>query len=204
MVAKLIVRNCDQIVQVCSEGERYKVGDAQDRLALLERRSKGPEGPEGVGLSLVIGLDGKITEINYDDCISAKDSDADAVIDGKGCSLIPGLVDAHTHPVWAGDRLFEFDLKMRGATYLDIHEKGGGIHFTVERSRQAAPGVLLARFLERLELMASCGTTTVECKSGYGLDFETESKLLDVIEEARKKSPLDLVSTFLGAHAVPR
>ncbi len=114
------------------------------------------------------------------------------------------LIDSHSHPVFAGDRCFEFDEKSRGASYLDIHKKGGGIHFTVSQTKLVSENDLLKIFLSRLENMLLSGTTLVECKTGYGLDLETEIKLLNVIERAKNLTQLDLVTTFLGAHAIPR
>jgi len=195
--AKLIIKNCEQIVQVCSKGEKFKRGRDQDEIAILERR-------DGIGCSIVIGFDGLILDIGYDDQIGLKYSQVSQVINGVGCSIIPGLIDCHNHPVWAGDRVFEFDAKTRGASYLEIHEKGGGIHYTVSQTKMASEDELLRLFLQRLEDMMSCGTTLVECKTGYGLDLETEIKLLNVIERAKQSTQLDLVTTFLGAHAIPR
>ncbi|CAG2120093.1 unnamed protein product, partial [Medioppia subpectinata] len=105
--------------------------------------------------------------------------------------------------VFAGDRVFEFDAKTRGASYLEIHEKGGGIYYTVSQTQSASEDRLLDLLLARIKDMMSCGTTLLECKSGYGLDLETETKMLTVIERAKQLSPMDLVITFLGAHAVP-
>ena len=194
--AKLIIENCDQIVQICSKGEKVKKGKEQDELAILQRRK------DGIGCSLAVGYDGKILEIGYDDELQY--SEFSETISGAGCSLVPGLIDSHTHPIWAGDRVFEFDLKLRGASYLEIHNKGGGIYYTVEQTRRASEGKLFKDFLSRLKLMSECGTTTVECKTGYGLDFESEVKMLDVIKQAKGSTDIDLVTTFLGAHAKPR
>ena len=106
--------------------------------------------------------------------------------------------------MFAGDRVFEFDAKARGASYLDIHSKGGGIYFTVSETQKASESQLLELFVSRLKDMSLCGTTLLECKTGYGLDLETEIKMIEVIQKAKQKSPIDLVTTFLGAHAVPK
>lgn len=106
--------------------------------------------------------------------------------------------------MFAGDRVFEFDAKARGASYLDIHSKGGGIYYTVEQTRKASEESLLDLLITRIEDMASCGTTLLECKTGYGLDFASEAKMLAVIEKAKGRAPIELVTTFLGAHAVPK
>ncbi|KAK8788892.1 hypothetical protein V5799_021336 [Amblyomma americanum] len=95
-------------------------------------------------------------------------------------------------------------MQLAGASYLEIHARGGGIHFTVERTREASPEVLLGDLVERLDAMLRAGTTLVEAKSGYGLDQETELKMLGVIENARVRTPLEISSTYCGAHAVPK
>merc|ERR1719220_2531121 len=126
------------------------------------------------------------------------------VIDAGGGAVLPGLVDGHTHPVWAGDRVHEFAMKLAGASYMEVHAAGGGIHFTVERTREAGEEELLGLLLPRLKAMLHHGTTTVECKSGYGLETETEVKMLRVLEKARPKCPIEISSTFCGAHSVPK
>jgi len=126
------------------------------------------------------------------------------IIDAGGNAVIPGLVDGHTHPVWAGDRVHEFAMKLAGATYMEVHAAGGGIHFTVERTREASEADLVELLVSRLKRMLKAGTTTVECKSGYGLDTETEMKMLRVLEAAKSLVAIEISSTFCGAHAVPR
>ncbi|MGH0165488.1 UNVERIFIED_CONTAM: hypothetical protein FKN15_051623 [Acipenser sinensis] len=120
------------------------------------------------------------------------------------CDVVSGLIDAHTHPVWAGDRVHEFAMKLAGATYMEVHQAGGGIHFTVEHTRQASEAELLASLKQRLLRMLRTGTTLVECKSGYGLELDTEVKMLSVIERARKDLPIGISSTYCGAHSVPK
>ena len=145
---------------------------------------------------------GKIVAVGKSDEILAQysfDSDIDAA--GKvGC---PGIVDPHTHIGYAGDRLNEFELKIKGADYLEILENGGGIISTVRQTREASLESLVERGAERLDKMLVCGTTTAEIKTGYGLNLETEMKMLGVIEELDKTHAADIVPTFLGAHAVP-
>jgi imidazolonepropionase len=128
---------------------------------------------------------------------------ADETLDASGKAVCPGFVDAHTHVVYAGDRLDEFELKIRGAAYLDILAAGGGIHSTVRHVREASLECLVAETLPRLREMLQVGTTTAEVKTGYGLDTATELKMLDAIEALDAGQPIDLVPTFLGAHAVP-
>uniref|UniRef100_A0AAV2IT61 Probable imidazolonepropionase n=1 Tax=Knipowitschia caucasica TaxID=637954 RepID=A0AAV2IT61_KNICA len=156
--------------------------------------------------SVVIGRDGRIEAVGAADSIKAVYSEAsfDKVIDASGMCVLPGLVDAHTHPVWAGDRVHEFAMKLAGASYMDVHRAGGGIHFTVGHTRAAEVSDLVSSLSSRLKRMLRTGTTLVECKSGYGLELHTEMKMLEVIEEARRTLPINISSTYCGAHAVPK
>ena len=123
-------------------------------------------------------------------------------LDAGGCVVMPGFVDPHTHVAWAGDRAAEFEMKMAGAKYLDILAAGGGILSTVRKTREAPVEQLLAETRPRLQRMFAHGTTTAEVKTGYGLDTETEIKLLQTILALDAEGPLELVPTFLGAHAI--
>ncbi len=125
------------------------------------------------------------------------------VLDLQGKTVVPGFVDPHTHLVYAGCRHHELEMRLAGKTYLDILEAGGGIRYTVEQTRRASHQELLESLLQRLDIFLSQGITTVEIKSGYGLDRTTELKMLEVVQEARKHAVQDLVPTFLGAHVVP-
>lgn len=133
----------------------------------------------------------------------AADIQADRVIDAEGKLVTPGLVESHTHLVFGGSREEEMAMKQQGVPYLDILAKGGGILSTVRSTREASYDTLLERTLFHLDRMAMHGITTVEAKSGYGLNEETEMKQLNVAKEANAQHPLDVVSTFMGAHAIP-
>ncbi|WP_135827507.1 imidazolonepropionase [Halorussus halobius] len=124
-------------------------------------------------------------------------------VDATEKAVIPGFVDPHTHAVFAGDRSDEFEAKLRGKSYQEILDEGGGILRTVRATREAGDERLLGNLLRHLDEMLAHGTTTVEVKSGYGLDAETELRLLDVIDRADDRHPVDVVPTFMGAHAVP-
>ncbi len=122
---------------------------------------------------------------------------------GRGGTLVPGLVDAHSHVLFAGDRAFELPLKAEGMSYPEIARRGGGILSTVRATRRASPGTLLAQTTGRLLGMAAGGTTAVEVKSGYALSSHGELELLRRVPELRRRTGLRLVPTFLGAHALP-
>ncbi|XP_059881393.1 probable imidazolonepropionase isoform X1 [Delphinus delphis] len=191
---RLLLENARQVVLVCARGERFLARDALRSLAVLE------------GASLVVGTDGFIKAIGPADAIQKQFSEEtfQERIDCSGKCILPGLVDAHTHPVWAGERVHEFAMKLAGATYMDIHQAGGGINFTVERTRQASEEELFSSFQQRLGCMMRAGTTLVECKSGYGLSLETELKMLRVIERARRELDISISATYCGAHSVPK
>ncbi len=123
-------------------------------------------------------------------------------LDANGGVLMPGFVDPHTHVIWAGDRAAEFEMKMAGAAYLDILASGGGIISTVRATRMASIESLVAQTRPRLLRMFRNGTTTVEAKTGYGLQTATELRLLKALLTLDDETPLDLALTFLGAHAI--
>ena len=125
------------------------------------------------------------------------------VIDAGGRLCTPGLVDCHTHLVFSGWRQHEIPLKLRGAGYLDILKAGGGILDTVRKTREASSGELFGKAKEALDHMARIGVTTVEAKSGYGLNLEEELKQLRVAKSLNESHAVDIVSTFMGAHAIP-
>ncbi|MCK4366166.1 MAG: imidazolonepropionase [Thermoplasmatales archaeon] len=129
---------------------------------------------------------------------------AKKIIDATGKTVMPGFVDPHTHLVFAGSREFELDWKLQGLSYMDILKKGGGITYTVKETRKAKDADLLKQSRIRLDNMLRYGTTTCEAKSGYGLNTETELKILKTIKKLNDNHPVDIIPTFLGAHAVPK
>jgi imidazolonepropionase len=125
-------------------------------------------------------------------------------IDCSNKVVVPGFVDSHTHPVFVGPRLVDFEKRIEGASYEQIAAAGGGIRSSVEGVRKASKGALAAKVLTVLHDMAACGTTTVEAKSGYGLTVDSELKSLEAIREAASRWPGTVVPTLLGAHVVPK
>ena len=124
-------------------------------------------------------------------------------LDARGGIVLPGFVDSYTHPVFAGTREEEFELRTRGASYVEISAAGGGIVSSVRGVRERSTEELLALLLQRLDRFLELGTTTIEAKTGYGLSVEDELKCLEVIAQANARHPVDLVPTFLGAHDFP-
>ena len=147
--------------------------------------------------------DGKIEIIGSSDEIEKNAGDSD-IIDAAGRVVLPGFVDAHTHPVFAGNRLDDFERRAKGETYEQIAAAGGGIWSTVEKTRAANETNLFEQSKKHANWFLKCGTTTVEAKSGYGLTVEDELKILRVIRRLNEETPIEFVPTFLGAHAVPR
>ena len=132
------------------------------------------------------------------------DYNAKKIIDASGKVVMPGFVDPHTHVVFTGSREFELDMKLRRLSYMDILKKGGGIFFTVNETRKATEKNLLRQSKNRLDSMLMHGTTTCEAKSGYGLNTSTELKILKIQNKLNENHKMDIVSTFLGAHAIPK
>jgi len=147
--------------------------------------------------------DGRITFVGAESEHNRLFGDTDEILDAAGGCVIPGFVDPHTHPVWAGSREDEFDRRLRGESYMEIASTGGGINATVRATLAASTEELLGGTLARLDNFLTHGTTTIEAKSGYGLDLETEVRMLEVISRANRNHPIDLHPTCLAAHEVP-
>lgn len=146
--------------------------------------------------------DGIITAITSDGIVACDESEADTVVDAEGKLVTPGLVEGHTHLVFGGYRQHEIPLKLKGAGYLDILRAGGGIMDTVRKTREASFEELYDKTEGFLDEMMGLGVTTCEAKSGYGLELETELKMLEVLKKLNEDHPMDIVSTFMPAHAV--
>jgi imidazolonepropionase len=168
---------------------RPRRGEAMNELGLIE------DGAVAVSRGLIT-LVGTTEEV-------LAQTEADEMIDASNRVVMPGFVDPHTHLVFAGSREDEFESRLRGATYMEIMAAGGGIMSTVRATRAATLPQLIAQSRERLDRMLAHGTTTAEVKSGYGLNVDDELKMLEAIRQLDATHPIELVPTFLGAHAVP-
>lgn len=186
--ADLIIYDAGQLV-TCASGGKPKRGSKMLDVGIIENGA-------------VAVVDKKIIAVG-DSAEILSSYSSDNVIDADGRVVCPGFVDPHTHIVYAGDRLNEFELKIRGADYLEILNSGGGIISTVNQTRDAALDQLVEQARKRLGKMIACGTTTCEIKTGYGLDLEAELKMLAVIERLKQKGVISIVPTFLAAHAIP-
>ncbi|HHX00066.1 MAG TPA: imidazolonepropionase [Acholeplasmataceae bacterium] len=183
----LIIHNISSLVTVrASSLPRF--GQEMDNVEIIED-------------GYIVIENGKFIEIGSgDDYLKYKDA---KLVSGKGKTVTPGLIDCHTHLVHAGSRENEFKLKLEGVDYLEILKQGGGILSTVEKTRLASFEELYNKAKKSLDIMLSYGTTTVEAKSGYGLDVETEVKQMEVANRLNIDHPVNVISTFMGAHALP-
>lgn len=188
MKPDLIITNIGQLVTCASAGAPKRGAAMRDA---------------GIITNGAVAITGNtVTAVGTTDELESNHAEA-ARIDARGKVVCPGFVDPHTHIVFAGDRLEEFELKIGGAEYLEILENGGGIISTVRQTREASVEELVRQGRRRLDMMLACGTTTAEVKTGYGLDTATELKMLRVIEELDLIHPIDIIPTFLAAHAIP-
>jgi len=188
-MASLIITNISQLVTL-SGPPRPRIGEELRRLHIIE---------DGA----LIARDGQIVAIGRSrDLEDQLEPDAEQIDAGGGVAM-PGFVDAHTHPVFAGTRENEYEMRALGKTYQEIAAEGGGIRATVRRTRAASEDELFNIARNHVDWFLRHGTTTVEAKSGYGLSVEDELKILRVIRRLNRETPLELVPTFLGAHEVP-
>ena len=165
---------------------------------------KGKEQGQNLKLhdAAVLIKDGIIEAVTCDGQLPCSEIQVDEIIDAQGNLVTPGLVEGHTHLVFGGYRQNEIPLKLKGAGYLDILRAGGGIMDTVRKTREASFEELYSKTKGFLDEMMSLGVTTCEAKSGYGLELKTEVKMLEVMKKLNKTHPMDVVSTFMPAHAV--
>ena len=184
----LLIHNAGQLV-TCAGAKGPKRGQALRDVGLIT------DGALAISEGLIVA-------VGPSDELRARYT-ARQTLDADGKVVCPGFVDCHTHLVYAGDRVNEFEQRIQGATYMQIMAGGGGIVSTVRATRAADLAALVSIARTRLDEMLRLGTTTVEAKTGYGLDTATELKLLQAAETLDRQHPVDLVPTFLGAHAIP-
>lgn len=183
------VLHASQLVTLAGP-QRPRLGTEMSELAVLKE-----------GGMLI--QDGRVVQTGASDKIEKQLPSGAQVVDATGKVVLPGFVDAHAHPVFAGDRVDEFEMRARGATYEEIAASGGGIRSTVGKTRAASEDELLEQAKKHAQWFLKGGTTTVEAKSGYGLTVEDELKILRVIRRLNTETSIEFVPTFLGAHAIP-
>ena len=187
------IKNAAQLATI-SGANKPRTREAMSDLGVIENGSLWIEN----GKIMAVGSTTELERIYGD-----RASEAD-IVDATGRLVTPGLVDPHTHVVYGGSREREFEMRLEGATYMDIMNAGGGIHATTRMTREASEDELIEQTTRRLDSFLAHGVTTVEGKSGYGLDLETEIKQLSVMKRLNETHPIDLIPTFMGGHAVPR
>jgi imidazolonepropionase len=185
----LAIIHANQLVCVSQTGERSKRGHAMRDLAIIEDGALFVEADKIIWTGPTSQLSRLPATTHF--------------IDARGKIVVPGLVDSHTHLVFAGDRADEFEQRLQGMSYQEIAAKGGGINSTVRHVRQASAADLKEQASRRLQRMLAFGITTVEVKSGYGLTLIDELKCLRVIAELNQSQACELAPTFLGAHEIP-
>ncbi|HWO00653.1 MAG TPA: imidazolonepropionase [Blastocatellia bacterium] len=189
MGSELLITHAAQLVTLAGPG-RARIGPEMRELAIIED-----------GALLV--RDGTLAAVGPSPEVESRASAGAERLDAAGRVVMPGFIDAHTHPVFAGTREDEFEMRAEGLTYQEIAARGGGILSTVRRTRAASEQELFEMALPRVRWLLEHGTTTIEAKSGYGLTVEDELKILRVIRRLDAETPLQLIPTFLGAHEFP-
>ncbi len=193
MKATLIVKNAAQVVTSKGGSKEPLTGKRQGEVAVFENGAVAVDGDKIIAVGSTDQVLARV-EINSET----------RVIDAGGQVVLPGLVDPHTHVVFGGSREHELALKLEGVPYLEILARGGGILSSVEATRAASKEELIAAGIKYCGQMLAQGTTTAEAKSGYGLSTEAEIKTLQAVHQVNGAQPVDLVPTFLGAHAIPK
>ena len=186
-MATLLVKNIGTL-QTPTGSYAHKVAEQGENLKLHN--------------AAILAENGIIKAITDGGKLPCREEEADSVIDAEGNLVTPGLVEGHTHMVFGGYRQNEIPLKLKGAGYLDILRAGGGIMDTVKKTREASFEELYEKTEGFLDEMISLGVTTCEAKSGYGINLETEVKMLEVLKKLNEDHPMDIVSTFMPAHVV--
>jgi imidazolonepropionase len=189
MDTELLITNASQLVTLAGPA-RPRAGAEMRELAIVEHGA-------------LLARDGVIVAVGATSKVAPLANTEAKHIDATGCVVAPGFVDAHTHPVFAGTREDEYEMRAAGVTYQEIASRGGGIRSTVRKTRAASEDQLFEGGKHHARWFLEHGTTTIEAKSGYGLTVEDELKILRVIRRLNEETPLDLIPTFLGAHEIP-
>ncbi|WP_026690993.1 imidazolonepropionase [Alteribacter aurantiacus] len=187
------IKHASELLTVKGHSEHPATKDAMNNLHIIE---------DGA----VLIKDDQIVDVGSTEKLERQYADLldhASVIDAKNKVVAPGLVDPHTHLVFAGSRENEYNLRLQGAKYMDIMAKGGGIHATTRSTRLASAEQLYAESRPRLDSFLKHGVTTVEAKSGYGMEWEVERRQMEVAHQLNADHPIDIVSTFMGAHVIP-
>ncbi len=193
MTASLLIKHAAQVVTSRGASAKPLVGESLGRIEVIDDGAVAVSGEK----ITAVGPTAEVME-------QVETDRQTKVIDATGKVVLPGLVDPHTHVVFGGSREHELSLKLQGVPYLEILARGGGILSSVEATRSASSDQLVERGIKYCRQMLVQGTTTAEAKSGYGLSTEAELKILRAVQQVAKAQPVDLVPTFLGAHAVPK
>ena len=188
--ATLLIKNIGQLITM--DGPVPRLRSDMNNLGLIENGGLAASGEEILAVGTSEEIEGKVPL-----------AQGCNVIDAGGAVVTPGLIDAHTHPVFAKTREREFEMRAQGKSYMEIAQSGGGIRSSVRDLRAADHAQLMKQTRGCLNRMLAHGTTTIEAKSGYGLSIEAEIKSLEVIRDLNREHPIELVPTFLGAHEVP-
>ncbi len=191
MTGDLNVVHASQLAQVHDNGAARR-GASQGEMHLIE------DGAVAIRDGVIVAV-GRTSDV-----LAEWDDSSVRTLDATGRTLVPGLVECHSHPIFAGERHAEYAERLGGASLAEVAARGGGIWSSVVATRSASDDVLLARLAQAYERIAAGGVTTLEVKSGYGLTVDTELQQLAVLEASRSLTPMELVITFLGAHVVPR
>ncbi len=188
MKVDLMIKNARQLLTITGPN-RPRIGKEMNELNIIKNGA--------------VTIDrGKIVDVGKTADIQKK-YDVEKVINAAGKVVMPGFVDPHTHPVFYQTRENEFEMRIQGKSYVEISQTGGGIRSSIAGVRNASENELFLLSKKRIEKIISCGTTTLEAKSGYGLSIESEIKMLQVIKKLNEKLPIDIVPTFMGAHEFP-
>ncbi|MGE4424504.1 MAG: imidazolonepropionase [Pseudodesulfovibrio sp.] len=190
MNGNLTIVHAESLACVSDDGQP-RAGRTQGELNII------PDGAVAIrgGKIVAVGPTGRVLQDFHDDA---------PVLDATGKTVLPGLVECHSHPIFAGNRHWEYVRRLEGADGRDIRAEGGGIWFTIENTRKADDAELVRQAVRAFEQIAAGGVTTLEVKSGYGLDTNGELRLLRLLKEASAKTRMDIVFTFLGAHIAPQ